>query len=172
MEFLLAEDGSNWRGVAEIGRRLAGGGEAWLALAEIGGNWLALAEIGMELRRNWSWVEFDMSSTGVNHTETSPHPEGRRGRGSVTNASGRYEPEQRVALDDGWGSLEAEPPPLRTSASATMPVPVATSRTRSSGDGATARTMALRQRGSWPKLNSAATTGLYAPEMERETANV
>ncbi|HEV2574916.1 MAG TPA: PA0069 family radical SAM protein [Beijerinckiaceae bacterium] len=34
----------------------------------------------------------------------------RRGRGAVTNASGRYEPHARVAEDDGWdslGSLEA-----------------------------------------------------------------
>src|SRR6202142_1340566 len=56
-----------------------------------------------------------MPGIGVKDSATSPHPEGRRGRGSVTNASGRYEPEERVALDDGWGSLDAEPPPLRTS---------------------------------------------------------
>jgi DNA repair photolyase len=51
----------------------------------------------------------------MKQSETSPHPDGRRGRGSITNSSGRYEPEQRVALDDGWGSLDAQPPPLRTS---------------------------------------------------------
>lgn len=42
------------------------------------------------------------------------HPEGRRGRGAVTNTSGRYEPEARVAVDDGWGGPDEEPPPLRT----------------------------------------------------------
>jgi DNA repair photolyase len=43
------------------------------------------------------------------------HPEARRGRGAISNASGRYERESRVALDDGWGSLDEPPPPLRTS---------------------------------------------------------
>ena len=41
----------------------------------------------------------------------------RKGRGAVTNASGRYEPHQRVAVDDGWNTdpTEAESlPPLRT----------------------------------------------------------
>ena len=42
------------------------------------------------------------------------HPEGRRGRGSASNASGRFERERRVALDDGWGSLDEVPPPLAT----------------------------------------------------------
>lgn len=37
----------------------------------------------------------------------------RRGRGALTNASGRYEKETREAIDDGWGSLE-ELPPLAT----------------------------------------------------------
>jgi len=45
---------------------------------------------------------------------TTTHPDARRGRGAVSNSSGRYEPEARVALDDGWGSLDAEPPVLRT----------------------------------------------------------
>ncbi len=40
-------------------------------------------------------------------------PERRRGRGAVSNASGRYEAEGRVAEDDGWGSA-GELPPLRT----------------------------------------------------------
>jgi len=42
------------------------------------------------------------------------HPEARRGRGVLTNASGRFEGESRVRTDDGWGSLDAAPPPLRT----------------------------------------------------------
>ncbi|WP_368744523.1 PA0069 family radical SAM protein [Desertibaculum subflavum] len=43
------------------------------------------------------------------------HPDGRRGRGAVTNTSGRYEKEARVAVDDGWGGPDDEPAPLRTS---------------------------------------------------------
>ena len=37
----------------------------------------------------------------------------RRGRGAVTNVSGRYEPIARVAEDDGWESL-AELPAFKT----------------------------------------------------------
>ncbi len=37
-------------------------------------------------------------------------PERRRGRGATINPGGRYESEQRVAEDDGWGSLEELPP--------------------------------------------------------------
>jgi DNA repair photolyase len=36
--------------------------------------------------------------------------ERRRGRGTASNASGRYEPLARVAFDDGWESLEQLPP--------------------------------------------------------------
>jgi DNA repair photolyase len=42
------------------------------------------------------------------------HPERRRGRGAVSNVSGRFEREQRAAFDDGWGSLDETPPPLTT----------------------------------------------------------
>ncbi len=38
---------------------------------------------------------------------------GRRGRGALTNESGRFEAERRVLLDDGWGTIDA-PPPLKT----------------------------------------------------------
>ncbi|MCP4328960.1 MAG: PA0069 family radical SAM protein [Alphaproteobacteria bacterium] len=38
----------------------------------------------------------------------------RKGRGATSNDSGRYERERRVLADDGWGSLDADPPPLRT----------------------------------------------------------
>jgi DNA repair photolyase len=38
----------------------------------------------------------------------------RRGRGTHSNASGRYEPIARVAFDDGWQSLD-ELPPFKTS---------------------------------------------------------
>jgi len=37
----------------------------------------------------------------------------RRGRGTLSNASGRYEPLARIAFDDGWQSLD-ELPPFRT----------------------------------------------------------
>lgn len=39
--------------------------------------------------------------------------EGRRGRGALTNESGRFEPQSRILIDDGWGAGDA-PPPLRT----------------------------------------------------------
>lgn len=40
-------------------------------------------------------------------------PAGHRGRGASSNASGRYEPLAREAVDDGW-SPEEDLPPLRT----------------------------------------------------------
>jgi DNA repair photolyase len=39
--------------------------------------------------------------------------ERRRGRGAVSNASGRFEPNARIAFDDGWQSIE-ELPPFKT----------------------------------------------------------
>src|SRR3954447_15417444 len=33
----------------------------------------------------------------------------RRGRGTISNASGRYEPSARIAFDDGWRSLDELP---------------------------------------------------------------
>ncbi|MCE9649963.1 MAG: PA0069 family radical SAM protein [Parvibaculum sp.] len=41
------------------------------------------------------------------------HQNGRRGRGALTNESGRFEPKTRVLLDDGWGVNDA-PAPLKT----------------------------------------------------------
>jgi DNA repair photolyase len=41
---------------------------------------------------------------------TGVEVERRRGRGAVSNASGRYEPQARVVFDDGWESLEDLPP--------------------------------------------------------------
>lgn len=38
----------------------------------------------------------------------------RKGRGAVGNATGRYEAEVRSAIDDGWGSADEEPAPIRT----------------------------------------------------------
>ncbi len=48
------------------------------------------------------------------HGITRPHPGGRRGRGSLSNASSRFEPEIRVRQDDGWGALDEVSLPLRT----------------------------------------------------------
>src|SRR5438105_15822203 len=47
--------------------------------------------------------------------ETLPLSSPRKGRGAVSNADGRFEPTQRLAVDDGWGSADAEPAPLTTS---------------------------------------------------------
>jgi DNA repair photolyase len=41
----------------------------------------------------------------------------RRGRGTLSNASGRYEPLARVAFDDGWQGLE-DLPPFKTTVTA------------------------------------------------------
>ena len=38
----------------------------------------------------------------------------RKGRGAISNRVGRYEPETREAVDDGWAPAEDDPPPLRT----------------------------------------------------------
>jgi DNA repair photolyase len=45
--------------------------------------------------------------------EVAVGAERRRGRGAQSNASGRYEPQARVAFDDGWRELE-ELPPFKT----------------------------------------------------------
>ena len=45
----------------------------------------------------------DFLGTGVDR-------ERRRGRGTHSNASGRYEPLARIAFDDGWRSIEELPP--------------------------------------------------------------
>lgn len=47
-------------------------------------------------------------------------PERRRGRGATLNPDGRYEAEQRVLEDDGWGSL-GELPPFKTEVSIEKP---------------------------------------------------
>lgn len=49
----------------------------------------------------------------------------RRGRGAVTNASGRYEAEARVGFDDGWGSLD-ELPALKTEVTIEKPKSIIT----------------------------------------------
>ncbi|PKQ03567.1 MAG: radical SAM protein, partial [Alphaproteobacteria bacterium HGW-Alphaproteobacteria-12] len=39
---------------------------------------------------------------------------GRRGRGALTNKSGRYEPQSRNVLDDGWDRIDEARAPLKT----------------------------------------------------------
>ncbi len=41
-------------------------------------------------------------------------PMPRKGRGAASNASGRYEAQQRAPFDDGWGTADEEPPRLDT----------------------------------------------------------
>jgi DNA repair photolyase len=56
---------------------------------------------------------------GTPSNPVAVHPDARRGRGAVSNASGRFETESRVTrdedftFDDGWGGAE-EAPPTRT----------------------------------------------------------
>src|SRR6266700_3449256 len=50
--------------------------------------------------------------------------ERRRGRGALSNASGRYEPKARVGFDDGWQSLE-DLPPFATSVTVDAPRKIA-----------------------------------------------
>jgi DNA repair photolyase len=38
----------------------------------------------------------------------------RKGRGAISNRSGRYEAEERFATDDGWGGTDAEPERVAT----------------------------------------------------------
>ena len=45
------------------------------------------------------------------------HPDSRRGRGAISNRSGRYEVHDREWCDDGWGSLDQAPPVLSTALS-------------------------------------------------------
>jgi len=42
--------------------------------------------------------------------DTAVTRERRRGRGTLSNSSGRYEPLARIAFDDGWQSLDELPP--------------------------------------------------------------
>lgn len=43
-----------------------------------------------------------------------PKPLIHKGRASISNTAGRFEKQDRVAEDDGWGSLDAPLPPLAT----------------------------------------------------------
>ena len=51
-----------------------------------------------------------MPSEPAGETSVAVDRDRRRGRGTASNASGRYEPLARVAFDDGWQGLEQLPP--------------------------------------------------------------
>ncbi|HEY5598749.1 MAG TPA: PA0069 family radical SAM protein [Kiloniellales bacterium] len=51
----------------------------------------------------------------------------RKGRGAVSNRSGRYEPHQRVAVDDGWAAAAADAVETRAGDDAPPSPPLATS---------------------------------------------
>ncbi|MCB1506158.1 MAG: PA0069 family radical SAM protein [Hyphomicrobiaceae bacterium] len=55
--------------------------------------------------------EFDADAERIDRARVES--DRRRGRGAVSNASGRYEPETREAFDDGWDSL-GDLPPFKT----------------------------------------------------------
>jgi len=52
----------------------------------------------------------ELPSTPAGEKGSAIYRERRRGRGTSSNASGRYEPLTRVAFDDGWQGLEQLPP--------------------------------------------------------------
>src|SRR5579859_7319360 len=58
-----------------------------------------------------------LPSTPAGEKGTAVERERRRGRGTGSNASGRYEPLARVAFDDGWQALD-ELPPFKTTVTA------------------------------------------------------
>jgi len=51
-----------------------------------------------------------LPSTPAGEMDATLDRDRRRGRGTASNASGRYEPLARVAFDDGWQGLEQLPP--------------------------------------------------------------
>ncbi|MFZ0525074.1 MAG: radical SAM protein, partial [Xanthobacteraceae bacterium] len=50
-----------------------------------------------------------LPSTPAGELGSAVDRERRRGRGTVSNASGRFEPLARVAFDDGWQGIEDLP---------------------------------------------------------------
>ena len=58
-----------------------------------------------------------LPSAPAGETGTAVDRARRRGRGTGSNASGRYEPLARIAFDDGWQGLD-ELPPFKTTVTA------------------------------------------------------
>ena len=61
-------------------------------------------------QRTDDFIREDAEPAGDNPAGTGVAAGLRRGRGAVSNASGRFEPLSRVTFDDGWQSLEDLPP--------------------------------------------------------------
>ena len=55
-----------------------------------------------------------MKQAEVTDGGTGIAPDARRGRGVMSNAAGRYEAHSHSHFDDGWGTLDEQPPPLTT----------------------------------------------------------
>lgn len=66
-------------------------------------------DFGLDSRREAVSAAEDAASAAGKHVREDR----RRGRGSLTNASGRFERDQRTSFDDGW-ELEEELAPLKT----------------------------------------------------------
>jgi DNA repair photolyase len=62
---------------------------------------------------------------GAPVSETAVTSDRRRGRGAVSNSSGRYEKEQRVSFDDGW-ETGADLPPFKTDVQVEKPKKIIT----------------------------------------------
>jgi DNA repair photolyase len=75
---------------------------------------MARSSAALRIPTRPSKPQADLASAGVLGTGVA-HAR-RRGRGTLSNATGRYEPIARIAFDDGWQSLE-ELPPFQTTVS-------------------------------------------------------
>jgi len=60
-------------------------------------------------QKDWPEATPDSPAANDGVLDSTVTGERRRGRGAVTNPSGRYEPHAKVAFDDGWQSLEELP---------------------------------------------------------------
>src|SRR4051812_20425575 len=69
-----------------------------------------MARSSAALRRDPKPVPPVLDALNVVDTVDTVDARRRRGRGTVSNATGRYEPLARIAFDDGWESLEDLPP--------------------------------------------------------------
>jgi DNA repair photolyase len=72
-------------------------------------SWNAMDDFGLDSGQEALSVAEDPSSAAGKHVPE----ERRRGRGALTNASGRFERDRRTTFDDGW-ELEEELAPLKT----------------------------------------------------------
>jgi DNA repair photolyase len=68
----------------------------------------AFMSLSAALARRNPPVQLPSAPAGTGDAAVSA--ERRRGRGTLSNASGRYEPIARIVFDDGWQSLEELPP--------------------------------------------------------------